>query len=462
MKCIKLKEMCDGRIKKNVAHKSLNIFHINKWGSLNELVYYLPWKYYTSVNFRNHRTLLNEYIDRDACLKILRRQIINVYDKLNGSRLYVTHPNHFFPNINIQVGPQLNLWNGLEFGKKRSNDFNISLHQIHHSLNYCDCHRMSTSSSVAATTRKLFEQNVDSMDTMSNGQKRQVNAIVVSSQKKAKGKGITLPRSPFWLGYHTLNAIAKENGEPMEPTLSVSELVKFGMEHNEALEHLEAVPSFPYIPQEAWPSKRADGKEGGHFNLTQVPFDVEVDEGGFALDYQIAITFEINEQNLATKDEIYAKTEARLKAMGIPLGEILGEPIAILCFHGSRRWSGTIKLHLKNPIKDANDLLYGNRSFILKLDDITFCRGKAFKSFDSIAIASLLSVKISSPTLKGRKWFELHEEIVKDSFKRGFEFEITNVQKNEEAEFAWIKTPSPEQAKKIKASKISFLMKLWM
>ena len=376
MKCIKLKEMCDGRIKKNVAHKSLNIFHINKWGSLNELVYYLPWKYYTSVNFRNHRTLLNEYIDRDACLKILRRQIINVYDKLNGSRLYVTHPNHFFPNINIQVGPQLNLWNGLEFGKKRSNDFNISLHQIHHSLNYCDCHRMSTSSSVAATTRKLFEQNVDSMDTMSNGQKRQVNAIVVSSQKKAKGKGITLPRSPFWLGYHTLNAIAKENGEPMEPTLSVSELVKFGMEHNEALEHLEAVPSFPYIPQEAWPSKRADGKEGGHFNLTQVPFDVEVDEGGFALDYQIAITFEINEQNLATKDEIYAKTEARLKAMGIPLGEILGEPIAILCFHGSRRWSGTIKLHLKNPIKDANDLLYGNRSFILKLDDITFYRGK--------------------------------------------------------------------------------------
>jgi gluconate kinase len=50
----------------------------------------------------------------------------------------------------------------------------------------------------------------------------------------------------------------------------------------------------------------------------------------------------------------------------------------------------------------------------------------------------------------------LHEEIVKDSFKRGYKFEIINVQKNEEAEFAWIKTPSPEQAKKIKASKISF------
>jgi hypothetical protein len=399
MKCIKLKEMCDGRIKKNVAHKSLNIY---KRDSLNELVYYLLWKYYTSVNFRNHRILLNVYIDRDACLKILKRQIINVYDKLDRSRLYVTHLNHFFPSINIQVGPQLNLWNGFELGKIRSKHFNTSSKK-RHSLKYCDCHRMSTSSSVAATTRKLFEQNVDSMDTMSNGQKRQVNAIVVSSQKKAKGKATPPPHPPFWLGYHTLNAIAKKNGEPMEPTLSVSELVKFGIEHNEALEHLEAVPSFPYIPQEAWPSKRADGKEGGHFNLTQIPFDVEVDEGGFALDYQIAITFEINERNLSTRDEIYAKTEGRLKVMGIPLGEILREPIAILCFHGSRRWSGTIKFHLKNPIKDANDPLYGNRSFIIKLDDITFCRGKAFKSFDSIAIASLLSVKITSPTLKGRK-----------------------------------------------------------
>ena len=89
--------------------------------------------------------------------------------------------------------------------------------------------------------------------------------------------------------------------------------------------------------------------------------------------------------------------------MKIHLGEILGEPIAVICFHGSKRWSGTIKLHLKNPIKDANDLLYGNRSFILKLDNITYCRGKVFKSFDSIAIASLLSVKISSPTLSGKK-----------------------------------------------------------
>ena len=122
---------------------------------------------------------------------------------------------------------------------------------------------MTTSSTVAATTRKLFEQTVEPMDTLTNSQKRGVSVTVVSSQKKAKGKGVTLRRPPFWLGYHTMNAIACENGETLEPALSVSELMKFGMIHEEALEHLEAVPSFPYIPQEAWPSKRADGKEGG-------------------------------------------------------------------------------------------------------------------------------------------------------------------------------------------------------
>ena len=79
---------------------------------------------------------------------------------------------------------------------------------------------------------------------------------------------------------------------------------------------------------------------------TQVPFDVEVDEGEFALDYQVAITFELCDQNLS-RDEINAKTEARLKRMNIQLGEMLGEPIAFLCFHGSKRWSGTIKFHLK-------------------------------------------------------------------------------------------------------------------
>ena len=89
---------------------------------------------------------------------------------------------------------------------------------------------MSTSSNVAATTRKLFEQNNDSIETMSNGQKRG-GVMVVSSQKKAKGKAVTSPRPLFWHGFHTLNTIACKNGESIEPTQFVSELVKDEMTH---------------------------------------------------------------------------------------------------------------------------------------------------------------------------------------------------------------------------------------
>jgi hypothetical protein len=405
------------------------------------------------------KLITHPYNVKNENSKLLHACCCNNYcyktNMLSNSKLYVKQPKHFFPITTIQVGPQLNLWNGYGIGLTRNMDLVKLLQKLDNSFVHCICNRMTTSTNAAATPRKLFDQNIDMVDILANGQKRQVRAMIVFSQKKTKDKDIISQRPFFWLGFHAMNAIACENGEALEPTYSVSELVKFGIQHDEALEHLEAVPSFPYVPQEAWPSKMMDGIGGGHFNITQVPFDVEIDAGGFFLDYQIVVTFELCDRNLS-RDEIYEKTIARLKSMNIEIGEILGEPIAIFCFHGSKRWSGTIKLHLKNPMKDANDLLHGNRSFIFKLDNITYCRGKVCKSFDSIAIASLLSVKITSPTLRNRKWFQLHEEIVNDGFKRGYELEVTNVQKNDSAEFVWIKTPFPDQAKKLKILKILF------
>ena len=50
----------------------------------------------------------------------------------------------------------------------------------------------------------------------------------------------------------------------------------------------------------------------------------------------------------------------------------------------------------------------------------------------------------------------MFEEIVGDGFRRGLDFEITNVQKSVDAEFTWIKAPSPEEAKRFKAHKLSF------
>ena len=156
------------------------------------------------------------------------------------------------------------------------------------------------------------------------------------------------------------------------------------------------------------------------------------------------------------RDVILNLTKERLKAMKIEVGEVLGEPLAVLCFHGTKRWSGVIKLHLKNPKMDGYGLLCGLRLFILKLGRFLHAIGKTCKSFDTIAIASMFSVKVTTQSIKGKEWYDLFEEIVGDGFRRGLDFEITNVQKSADAEFAWIKAPSPEEAKRIKALKISF------
>lgn len=78
------------------------------------------------------------------------------------------------------------------------------------------------------------------------------------------------------------------------------------------------------------------------------------------------------------------------------------------------------------------------------------------KFFYSIAIANLISIRVESSSLKGTKWHYMYEQIVIDEFARGFDFELTNIPKNDGLDFAWIKAPSPDEAKRIKSSKIVF------
>ena len=154
------------------------------------------------------------------------------------------------------------------------------------------------------------------------------------------------------------------------------------MEIEDTKECQNALTSFPLVPLELWPNKRGDGKEGHHFNITQVPSDVEVDENGFSLDYQIGIIFELGIEKWS-REVVMNMVVARLLKMDIELGEILGESIAIMCFHKTDTWSGVIKIHLKNPKVDAVALLQGSRPFILTLDGGLDRRGKVFKSYDT-------------------------------------------------------------------------------
>jgi hypothetical protein len=291
------------------------------------------------------------------------------------------------------------------------------------------------------------------------GVKRSGGSRSASTEKKNKAapKDNPTPTQRFWYGFDVMEKLAIEEGAPESfvPTPTHT-LMKNGFSDKEAKELQKAVFSYPHVAQTCFPKTRLDGIEGQHFNLTQLPFEIETDiDTGLSHDYHVAIYFQKPIQQ-STHEEIMAQTQARLKEMRIPLGSKIADPIAILCKNGStRHWAGTIKLHLKHPEIDGINLLSGIRHFILTLDEVLTV-GKVCKSYNTIARNNLLSVKISSPSLGHVTGHELFKEVLEESFKRGQELEITGVQKNTMETWAWLVAPTPIQAEKIVQFKATF------
>jgi hypothetical protein len=255
----------------------------------------------------------------------------------------------------------------------------------------------------------------------------------------------------WWLGFDTMEkkALSDKIPECFTPE-PISKLMKKGFSEMEAEELLDAVHSYPHVPQILYPIARPDGLDGQHYNLTQLPFDIATDpETGLSLDYQVAIHFNRPTKQF-THGEILGMTQERLREMKIPLGAKIAEPITILCVNGSaRHWSGTIKLHLRHPDIDGINMLSGVRPFILKLDNDTPTLGKVCKGYNAVARNNLLSVKIASPSLANVEGHELHLEVLIDGFKRKHDYEITNVQKNFADTWAWLLAPTPQQVEKL-------------
>ena len=260
-----------------------------------------------------------------------------------STHMMLKHANHFFFHSQFLGGPQLNLWKGIRGKKIRSIPHSKLKYKTFVIFAYIS---MATPTS---SSRKLFEN--EKIDSTSG--KRPVHAVVLSSQKKVKGSAPTKRICPpYWISFQAMNTLAKVANMPLIQLPSFTELVKKCMNEPEVHEMVESFPSFPFVAQEEWHSKRTDGKDGMHYNLTQIPSDVEVGENEFALDYHISIHFEIERIEL-DRDVILNLTNDRLKTIRIEVGEILREPIVVLCFHGTKRWSGVIKLHLKNPETDG-------------------------------------------------------------------------------------------------------------
>lgn len=255
-----------------------------------------------------------------------------------------------------------------------------------------------------------------------------------------------------------MERLAIDEGTPIHTTpTTLHALIRNGFSDKEAREFLKATPAYPHVGQSCYPVSRPDGIPGQHFNITQIPFEIETDpDTGLSLDYQVAIYFQKPIRRQYTHDEILAATHTRLKDMKIALGSKIAEPVAILCRNGSiRHWAGTIKLHLKHPGVDGINLLSGNRPFILTLEEVTTI-GKVCKSYNTVAKNNLLSVKISSPSLGNVSGHGLFQEVLEESFKRGQELEITGVQKNLTETWAWLVAPTPAQAEKIVRFKATF------
>jgi hypothetical protein len=292
------------------------------------------------------------------------------------------------------------------------------------------------------------------------GQKRNDSNKVASAEKRSKATSAEKRSRPtlkektppphFWFGFETMERIAMAEG-----TSDMSK-GKENRSEKETAEFFTSVFSYPHVGQTLFPLERPDGIDGQHFNITQLPFEVEVDPNtGLSYDYQVAIYFQKPTKQY-THEEILSLTQARLKDMRIALGTKIAEPITILCKNGSaRHWSGTIKLHLKHPGVDGINLLNGNRPFIPTLDSIMTV-GKIYKSYNTIARNNILSVKINSPSLGNVTGHALFKEIVEESFKREQELEITGVQKNTTETWAWLVAPTPTEAKKIVKFKATF------
>jgi hypothetical protein len=179
------------------------------------------------------------------------------------------------------------------------------------------------------------------------------------------------------------------------------------------------------------------------------------------MDFHIAIHFQLP-NNPLLHNHVKELVKERLNEMKIPLGIDLIEPISILCMSVKRGgakgiWAGIVKLHLLNPYIDGNALLTGLRPFILYLEPHSSVGslGKVCKSYHTIARNNNLSIKITNDTLVGITAHDLFLDVLENSFRRGHNFEILEVQKGAANNHAYLVAPTPFQAKKIQTLQVS-------
>jgi hypothetical protein len=299
----------------------------------------------------------------------------------------------------------------------------------------------------------MADMEVDTAPTTTKQNTQSDDTYNTSTKKSKATSQVSIPEVEgfkWWLGFSAMEAIARDRGLPIcLETSPIADLMTFGWKEEKAKDIITTTPPYGRVPQILYLSKREDGMPGQHYNLTQVPSEVETDEHGFSLDYQVEFHFEKPTENFTTQD-ILSMTVERLAIMEIPLGRSITRKIQVKATHQAPKyWTSIIKVHLLNPEVDGVALLRGKCSFILNLDYNAPYIAKVCKSFDAIARGGKMSIKFDSPFIKDKSGQSLFLDILVDNFKRGHKYEIPRVNKQVGQTRAWIMAPSPMQAEKI-------------
>jgi hypothetical protein len=128
--------------------------------------------------------------------------------------------------------------------------------------------------SPAQSLKRLLEEKAkkEGKSAAHGKRNREITKGTPSQKAPAEDSSVHLTKFKFWLGFETMEKIAKEQGiEELFTDESIADRITRGIPRKEA-EKLESVSiSFPRVPQTLYPSERSDGIKGQHLNLTQLP-----------------------------------------------------------------------------------------------------------------------------------------------------------------------------------------------
>ena len=252
----------------------------------------------------------------------------------------------------------------------------------------------------------------------------------------------------MWLGFHMQEALAIQRGkQELKERRTDEEFTKLGTPASEVHEFRSIRRAFPRTKQIIFPNERPDAVPGQHLHFTQIPkYEKISQDTGLTEGFHVTIRFD-GEYKQLNRKEVKTACMERLRLMNMPLGTAYTNPIDIGINMVTRNWSGFIKLHLQNPLRDGLALLRGERAFVITMGDGENIIGKVEKGFELITKAKNMRLHLKGEALRNHSAIDILRNLMRDSYYDGREVKILSLNKVDiDRDFTFI-TLTTEEAK---------------